>query len=1492
MDSLRDYVWMEYVMEMTPDKVRTVFGDSRVKTAGLKTGCKLEVTKRVLNRLTSPGTWTRLSIIRVTGPDDQSISQFNRLIESWIPVYSTRKEYPKRASLTLLTKSHDNLEFRKLRILPQESLQPTHVRQKKDDSLLMNSYLTDYRRVCDPEGKSSSQRSSVRNFTAESTDRMKQVTGNKVSESEQKLRESARLSLGKLDKKPRQSRSLDPRRSLPTDSDIHRGLLKDPLPTSRKSTNQRLSQVKKGNLSAVKSSVGENMLEPLPQSRHDAISTFNDTQEFCENPIVPTHQDWKPSMEHQTSSIHKTEVAVNHSPIFQTCVAEMEVYGSSFSTLPIERCPEETTGVASTVEQDCKLRNLAEHLGGVLDEGATVLANRLSEQSCSMPGAEILSAQPSHVTDGEIVDSTFATLPVVQCPEQKKHINPIVEANFGAQNLAEHFNYVLGNEATLLLVNCSTGGRSGKEVEILIEKSHSVPTYVTDVGADSSIVSIPLVITTRKRDENLDHIKETNDKEQNLTGHSECVVNEGSAVLTVNRSEVIMTESPAPPALIPDTEAVDYCESLVLTQHQEQGKTTNTVEAAIRVQGLIEHVDGVLGGEATASSVSGFTKTDQPNTWKHLEMVGISPTPTSLHCDPIHVFSDHIVIAKAPQYGNQSPRDWALEEGITNPLDQNGQSCEKDISYGQFKGGIGSPTSPSDSENKQPGVSHDGPDAVNFTNLSRTDLCRPQSSSFPEQATSPCDLPSPPSESEIFIEASGNGLYLEAKCLPTPPEPNLEEFRKDNAGMEHVANEEGHLGTEDARSFEDAANKSEIMTSYVVNTPDELSFKSLQQSSALPRGLKEPVGDDETKDLPGAFNEIEDYVVEDVTSSYKNRALSTTPPLASLSIKLNSPPALSKQQPWQIMVQTSLGGLRATSVSPAQNSLPSPTSSIPVLSLSPVEPPSSTGSDSREIRSWELKLDRQNRSAVTSPSHYDVLVDISAAKSDGFRYSKSDGPSRNHFNNEMGHESNHNVSTVVSVELDDVATQENAHNATELTNIGQMESPISITLVTELQDEGCGTSSLESFYHVAVTKRDDTLPELTSNLSSTNTVIHSVHGTENVETAALHIALDSECRCGMSLSDLPRERGSHVSPSLLSRYSKMSDPPAESCAVLPMVLISVSQDIGVDVLAIHDLSTKEFLRYTVSLLGYGFHGDILDPSERIRWLGPFRYDVVGAIEWLKLASYKCRIAYVSSISSTPLDTGMCAASNMKAKFLRYVQPDNSAVISTCNINAVLAVNCPVCLKLDSECEDGNLASESPQAKTDALLDKTDDDRHSPLTKGGDESSSPPESCPPFAASSSCQPWHTCSEPPWDDINAANSEIGEFSENIGRSPWRVTTGRFVAVNAFLISCRCSKSPWGPAPSAHLGDGCLDLILVRRCSRYQYLRYLLYLTERRKGKHAGHLRLPFVEAYRVCAFQLQALDRDGVPVASENIAAQGTSVWCVDGEVLRNPNIICW
>ena len=46
-----------------------------------------------------------------------------------------------------------------------------------------------------------------------------------------------------------------------------------------------------------------------------------------------------------------------------------------------------------------------------------------------------------------------------------------------------------------------------------------------------------------------------------------------------------------------------------------------------------------------------------------------------------------------------------------------------------------------------------------------------------------------------------------------------------------------------------------------------------------------------------------------------------------------------------------------------------------------------------------------------------------------------------------------------------------------------------------------------------------------------------------------------------------------------------------------------------DVCSVHH--NNSFLRYSVSLLGYGFYGDVLMDSERKRWLGPARYDLSG-----------------------------------------------------------------------------------------------------------------------------------------------------------------------------------------------------------------------------------------------------------------------------------------
>ena len=44
----------------------------------------------------------------------------------------------------------------------------------------------------------------------------------------------------------------------------------------------------------------------------------------------------------------------------------------------------------------------------------------------------------------------------------------------------------------------------------------------------------------------------------------------------------------------------------------------------------------------------------------------------------------------------------------------------------------------------------------------------------------------------------------------------------------------------------------------------------------------------------------------------------------------------------------------------------------------------------------------------------------------------------------------------------------------------------------------------------------------------------------------------------------------------------------------------------------------------------------------------------------------------------------------------------------------------------------------------------------------------------------------------------------------------------------MPCRSEKTRAGMARYGHLADGCLKLVLVRRCSPLQYLRFLLAMS----------------------------------------------------------------
>ena len=71
------------------------------------------------------------------------------------------------------------------------------------------------------------------------------------------------------------------------------------------------------------------------------------------------------------------------------------------------------------------------------------------------------------------------------------------------------------------------------------------------------------------------------------------------------------------------------------------------------------------------------------------------------------------------------------------------------------------------------------------------------------------------------------------------------------------------------------------------------------------------------------------------------------------------------------------------------------------------------------------------------------------------------------------------------------------------------------------------------------------------------------------------------------------------------------------------------------------------------------------------------------------------------------------------------------------------------------------------------------------------------------------------------------------KNFVFSEWVSVKGRFIAVNAAVVSCACIKSREGISPSQHLGNGYCDVIVVKSCSRLNFLRYLLRTSHHHKN-----------------------------------------------------------
>lgn len=127
-------------------------------------------------------------------------------------------------------------------------------------------------------------------------------------------------------------------------------------------------------------------------------------------------------------------------------------------------------------------------------------------------------------------------------------------------------------------------------------------------------------------------------------------------------------------------------------------------------------------------------------------------------------------------------------------------------------------------------------------------------------------------------------------------------------------------------------------------------------------------------------------------------------------------------------------------------------------------------------------------------------------------------------------------------------------------------------------------------------------------------------------------------------------------------------------------------------------------------------------------------------------------------------------------------------------------------------------------------------------------------------------------------------------------WKLIRGVFFMINGANISCSCPRSPNGFSPYCHLGDGFIDLVLVRHTSFFNNLRFLLKMS----GRSGTIAELPFVEIYRTKKFYFRTFSYAGQNSTTSLSATSNQplnlqrrnnflSSWNCDGEVLHESDV---
>ena len=318
---------------------------------------------------------------------------------------------------------------------------------------------------------------------------------------------------------------------------------------------------------------------------------------------------------------------------------------------------------------------------------------------------------------------------------------------------------------------------------------------------------------------------------------------------------------------------------------------------------------------------------------------------------------------------------------------------------------------------------------------------------------------------------------------------------------------------------------------------------------------------------------------------------------------------------------------------------------------------------------------------------------------------------------------------------------------------------------------------------------------------STDTIVYSLHGTSDALTAAIHLVLGQ--RRGLDICSVQNREG--------------------------------------------------IIRFCTSVMGYGYLGDVAAKSEKYRWMGTKRYEYTGVKTFLLNRGYDAEIhlllnenevddngstATISLSSNATICHAYCEkCRNPSNKSSRNDDYDDDKPSSS-NLslygrqtNATTIDNNSVNVNQNTQESDEhsrnfdrNICDKSytkPMEKQTQIKDLIDSKETTAKAISLSSSSSSIN-----VQQELDQQQRQQQQPQQQQLNKKQEEhvLSEESSNYSKK-WRVIRGEFFMITGANITCACTRSPNGISRYCHLGDGHLDVVLVRKTSLFNNIRFVI-------------------------------------------------------------------